>query len=72
MTLTDHRKARGLNIGSAAREIGCSQGHLSDIETGKERPSPTLAMRIERWSDGAISAADLHPLIAELRDEAAA
>lgn len=40
-----------------AKEIGISEPHLSALSSGKKRPSLKLAVRIERLTKGAVSAA---------------
>lgn len=49
-------RGRGAEI---ARRVGISPGTLSSIRSGRARPSPDLAKRIERATNGAVSAASL-------------
>jgi len=63
MLLSDHRKARGLTLAQAATELGLSDksvGWLSEIENGKRDASLRLALKIERWSGGAVTAASVN------------
>ncbi|NWE53683.1 helix-turn-helix transcriptional regulator [Brevundimonas sp. P7753] len=67
MTLAQHRAALGLSLEQCAVALGLSpssKGWLSEIENGKRDASLRLALRIERWSGGAVSAASV---CAELR-----
>jgi transcriptional regulator with XRE-family HTH domain len=67
MTLTDFRASLGLSLEQCAIALGlsaASKSWLSEIENGKRDASLRLALRIERWSDGAVSAASI---CAELR-----
>lgn len=68
MTLAQHRKARGLSLEALAIELGLaasSKSWLSEIENGRREASLRLALKIERWSDGAVSATSI---CGELRD----
>ncbi len=49
---------RGAAAVLAAR-LGVSKGTLSSIRTGRSRPSPELAKRIEQATDGEVTAASL-------------
>lgn len=53
--LARHRGAAS----ALAREAGVSKGALSSIRSGKSRPSPELAKRIEHATDGEVTAASL-------------
>lgn len=54
-----------------ARRLGLnSKSHICVIERDN-RCSPALALEIERISEGQISAADISPAVALVRDEAA-
>lgn len=69
MLLSEHRRARGLTLAQCASELDLSPksvGWLSEIENGKRDASLRLALRIERWSDGAVTAASV---CAELRTD---
>lgn len=60
MDLAEHRRARGLSQEQAAAELGLkSKGYLSSLES-RRFPCPLkLALQIERWSDGEVTAASL-------------
>jgi transcriptional regulator with XRE-family HTH domain len=46
------RKQRGLTMNELAPELGfTSQSYLSEIETGKKKPSIDLIIRIARYFD---------------------
>ena len=67
MKLAHHRAALGLSLEQCAVALGLSpssKGWLSEIENGKRDASLRLALRIERWSGGAVSATSV---CAELR-----
>jgi len=60
MDLAQHRKALGLSLEQTAIALGLapsSKGWLSEIENGKRDASLRLALKMERWSDGAVPAA---------------
>lgn len=67
MTLTEYRTDLGLTLEQCAVQLGLSpssKGWLSEIENGHRDASLRLAIRIERWSKGAVPAASV---CAELR-----
>lgn len=67
MDFAQHRKALGLSLEQAAIALGLaptSKGWLSEIENGKRDASLRLALKIERWSAGAVPASSV---CAELR-----
>lgn len=53
------RKGKGLDQATVAKMVDVAPSHISQIETGKKRPSLALAARIERATNKAIKAADL-------------
>lgn len=62
MTLAQHRKALGLSLEALAIELGLapsSKSWLSEIENGRREASLRLALKIERWSGGKVSAASI-------------
>lgn len=65
--LSEYRKSLGLTLAQTASELGLSDksvGWLSEIENGKRDASLRLALRIERWSVGKVSASSVN---AEIR-----
>lgn len=67
MDFAQHRKDRGLSLEQTAVALGLaptSKGWLSEIENGKRDASLRLALKIERWSAGAVPASSV---CAELR-----
>lgn len=61
------RKARGLTQAELAHQLGLrSKGHISNIESGRERCSLRLALKIEGLGDDAPRAAELCPDAADL------
>lgn len=62
MTFAQHRAALGLSLEQCAVALGLSpssKGWLSEIENGKREASLRLALRIERWSKGAVLASSV-------------
>lgn len=47
-------KANNIRQGEFAGRLGISQGHLSDLLSGKSSPRPELAAKIEAETGGAI------------------
>lgn len=50
-----------MNQRELARRLGVNHVHLNAVLRGRKRPSPILARRIERETEGHIKAADLLP-----------
>lgn len=59
--LKEHITASGLSQSEWAGRLGISRNHLSSILSGVRLPSLTLAVRIERKTEGAIPAASWVP-----------
>jgi len=62
MDFAQHRKALGLSLEQTAVALGLaptSKGWLSEIENGKRDASLRLALKIERWSEGAVPASSV-------------
>ncbi len=71
MLFADFRRERGLTLAQTCAELELSEksvGWLSDIESGKRDASLRLALRIQRWSGGAVTA---ESVCSELRDHRA-
>jgi transcriptional regulator with XRE-family HTH domain len=67
MKLESFRKQRGLTQQQAAQELGlASKGYFSRLESGKDPMPLRLALRIERWSEGAVRAAEICAAAADL------
>lgn len=67
-TLKEHRTGLGLSLEQTAVELGLqptSASWLSEIENGKRDASLRLALRIERWSAGKVSAGSVCRELAE-------
>jgi DNA-binding transcriptional regulator YdaS (Cro superfamily) len=45
----------------AARELGITREHFIMVSNGKDRPGPKLSLRIEEWSNGAVTRHELRP-----------
>ena len=62
MTLAQHRKSLGLSLEALAIRLDLapsSKSWLSEIENGRRDAALRLALKIERWSDGAVPAASI-------------
>ena len=46
MRIKEKRIQMGISQVELAEKCQCSQGHISDIEKGKQSPSPSLAKKI--------------------------
>lgn len=67
MLLAELRRERGLTLAQLCPLLGLSEtsvGWLSDIENGKRDASLRLALSIQRWSGGRVTAASVN---AEIR-----
>lgn len=51
------REALGLNQSEAARRLGMDQSYLCKLERGSRKPGRTLALLIERITEGRVSVA---------------
>lgn len=74
MNLADFRKSQGLTLEQAASQLGLSTksaSWLCEIEGGKRDASVKLALRIQTWSAGAVSAASVCGVIREMSTAAA-
>lgn len=68
--LATYRRKRGLSQAKVAAAIGLrSKGHVSDLERGRVPITLKLALRIQKWSDGEVKAAELCPDAADLVDQ---
>lgn len=70
MNLRTYRESKGLTGRDAAKQLGISGSRVSQIEYGAECPVK-LAMHIEAWSGGAVSASTLSPDVALVRSRLA-
>jgi transcriptional regulator with XRE-family HTH domain len=67
MDLATYRKQRGLSQEDLAQHLGLSsKGYISNIEKGERAASLHVALKIEAWSEGAVPAASLSPVAAEI------
>lgn len=74
MNLAQYRADRGISLEECATQLGLSarsKGWISEIERGGRPASLRLALKIEQWSGGAVKAASLNPVAAELAAGAA-
>ena len=53
-SIAEYRKRHGLTQAALAERFKTQQPYLSQIEAGKRRPSPKLALVIEKETDGEI------------------
>jgi len=72
MKLSDYRKSLGLSQEQVARALGLkSKSRICEIE-GANKASAEMALKIERWSGGKVSAASLNPTLRAFEKERAA
>lgn len=72
LSISQLRSELGLSLEEFGSRIGvASKGYLSKIERGLEPASPTVALAIEKLSNGRIDAADLNPIVAQSREPVA-
>lgn len=75
MTFAEYRAHHGLTLEQCAVALGLSpssQSWLSEIESGKRDASLRLALRIESWTGGQVTAASVCKEVAKLRGGPAA
>lgn len=72
MNLVELRKQRNLSQEELGAVVGVrSKGRMSEIERGLRPASLSVALLIEAWSGGLISAESLSPKARELRSQVA-
>lgn len=54
------RTAKGFTLGEAASLLGVHKTTVLRIETGELQPDADMIERIEKLSEGAVTAADMH------------
>jgi len=59
MTLSDYMQAKGLQDKQVAALLSVGRSCVTQIRLRTKQPSLDLAVRIIRWSEGAIQPADL-------------
>lgn len=73
MDFASFRSSKKLSLEQCAAALGLkpsSKGWLSEIERGKRGASLRLALRIERWSKGAVTAKSVCPELQSANDPA--
>ena len=60
---SDYLDSRRGAASALAKRVGISKGTLSSIRTGRSRPSPQLAKKIEQATEGEVTAASLLGLV---------
>ena len=65
MKLADYLDSRGEPDFRAAEALGITPAHLSRLRAGVCGCSLALAVKIERWSEGAVTPAELLPAATE-------
>jgi transcriptional regulator with XRE-family HTH domain len=69
MDFATYRSFKGLTLEQCADALGLkSKGSVADIESGRRAPSVNLALRIEGWSGGAVSASELNPVVRQVQE----
>lgn len=61
MQLSDYIARQGLTFTEAASALGCTSQYLGRVSRGERQASPALTLKIERWSDGAVTRHELRP-----------
>jgi hypothetical protein len=69
--LSDYRKREGLSLEAFAALVGKSKGHMHEVESTM-KCTASLALEIERVTEGAIDAGTLNEEVALARRSAAA
>jgi transcriptional regulator with XRE-family HTH domain len=70
MNLRSYRKSRGLSQKQVAEALGIeAESMISMIERERRKPTLRLALKIQRWSNGEVKAAELCPDAADLVDQ---
>jgi transcriptional regulator with XRE-family HTH domain len=59
--------AHGIGVRELARMVPCNPGHVSNLRSGKARPSAELAQALDDMLDGGGSLADLRPVAGHRR-----
>lgn len=59
MKLQAHMDTNALKDKQVAADLGVARSFISQIRRGQREPSLALAVRIERWSSGAVTPAEL-------------
>jgi transcriptional regulator with XRE-family HTH domain len=67
MKIRAFRKSRQLTLEQLGDALGVTKGYLSQIENGIEACSAPLALKLEKFSGGALNAADLNQSVAAAR-----
>ena len=65
MKLNQYLSARRGEAGRLAKAIGCTTVFIRNVANGHRNVSDTLALAIERETNGAVTVADLRPSFAE-------
>lgn len=67
MTLDTYLAAEGAkSLTALSQEVGISKGRLSQLRKATDWP-PELALKVEKATEGAVSASEISPVIAEAR-----
>ncbi|MNY37254.1 hypothetical protein D3C86_1718050 [compost metagenome] len=68
MSLATWRKSKGLTLEQTAARAGIrSKGRMSRIERGIEHCPTDLAIAIDRFTDGAVTVAEMRPDLHDVR-----
>ncbi len=64
MRLSEWRKSKSISTSELARQLGLNgerdSGNVWNWETGRARPDADIVEAIDRLTEGAVSAADMH------------
>ena len=59
MLICEYRKIKKIGQAKFAKIIGVTPSHINQIEKGSRRPSPELALKIQKATDGDVSIMEL-------------
>lgn len=59
MTLKEYLKLRQISVNEFAKDVGIDYTYVSRLKNGERRPSPDVALRIEKATQGMVTRMDL-------------
>lgn len=61
MKLKDYMKKNGIKLEDAAKDLSTHMEYVRAIASERVRPGPQIVLRIEAWSNGEVTRAELRP-----------